>query len=119
MRFVLLCVGMVVTPFYPAAAQFAPHPPVIPGMTHAAAVPGWGNGVGDVYDRIDDGRRAGRLSRHEARQMRREAALIDTLGERFGRDGLSDTEAQELAVRTAILRDQVDARRSGVAAHAG
>jgi hypothetical protein len=66
--------------------------------------------VRDVRERIDAAREAGRISAREARQLRREANLIARLGERYGRDGLSDSERQELEVRAAALRAATNRR---------
>lgn len=60
--------------------------------------------VRDVRERIDAAREAGRISAREARQLRRQAALIAHLSVRYGRDGLSDAERHELEVRAAALR---------------
>ena len=70
----------------------------------------WRDGA-DLRERIDDGRRAGQLSRSEARQFKREARQTDQLRARYGGDGLSDAEAAELATRAALLRDDVGRER--------
>jgi hypothetical protein len=70
----------------------------------------WREG-GDLRDRIDDGRRAGQLSRSEARQLRREARQIGRLHSRYGADGLSSAEAAELQMRAAVLREQIGRER--------
>lgn len=59
---------------------------------------------------VDRRRRNGEISRHEARQMRREIALIDRVAERYGRDGLSDSERRELAMHAQVLRSQAAVR---------
>lgn len=54
-------------------------------------------------------RRAGQLTRAEARQLRREIALVGEIAERYDRDGLSDSERQELVVRASELRSRTAA----------
>ena len=53
---------------------------------------------------IERRRDNGELSRREARRLRREARLVATLAHRYGRDGLSDAERRELALRANALR---------------
>lgn len=66
----------------------------------------------DVRDAVRAGRRAGTLSRREARGYRREAGVIDSLAERYAADGqVSDAESRELNLRSAVLRDQVNIDR--------
>ncbi|HVJ00338.1 MAG TPA: hypothetical protein VM657_14870 [Sphingomonas sp.] len=69
---------------------------------------------GDIHDirqRIKDGRKSGQLSRHDAKALRRNAALIGEMNDRFARDGLSAVEQAELQTRVEVLRAQVDYRR--------
>ena len=66
----------------------------------------------DVDRQIDRGREAGTLTRREARRAGRENDQIGTLADRYASDGvLSDAERRELAMRSAVLRDQVNAQR--------
>ncbi len=72
--------------------------------------------VADVRDRIEDARESGRISPRQARAYRREARAIRALAHRYGRDGLSQSEAAELELRARALRDAVArpaARRTG------
>jgi hypothetical protein len=55
---------------------------------------------------IDRRRRSGELSRREARQLRREVAMIATLAHRYGRDGLSESERRELDMHAQTVRMQ-------------
>lgn len=71
--------------------------------------------LGDIRERIEDGRSERSLTRREARKLKREATYIGVLTERFGSDGLSDAERRELDVRTHALRDQVGVRRTQAA----
>jgi hypothetical protein len=80
--------------------------------------PGIGRDLGDVHGRIDDARSTGRISRGEARTYRREARAIGALARRYGADGLSPWEANELefraqALRSAIARPTARRRRGG------
>ena len=50
-------------------------------------------------ERIDDLRDSGQISRREARNMRRDARAISHAWWRYGSDGLSDSEADELQSR--------------------
>jgi hypothetical protein len=57
----------------------------------------------EAFDRIRDSRRAGQISRAEARQLRREVQVIERHAEIYGRDGLSESERNELHARTLYL----------------
>lgn len=68
----------------------------------------------DVYrqtDRIDRsiraGRKSGQLTRAEAHRLRRQAALIDAMADRYAADGISAGEAGELDTRADVLSHQV------------
>ena len=67
--------------------------------------------VGEIDQRIDDGRQARTLTKREARRLRREATQIGTLGDRYASDGLSGAEQRELDTRAAVLRAQVNNAR--------
>ena len=58
----------------------------------------------DLRSRIERARESGSLSPREARRLEREARLIERLGRRYGRDGLSAAEQHELEVRAAAVR---------------
>ena len=58
---------------------------------------------------IDRRRENGELSRREARQLRRESRRIEHLAERYARDGLSDSERQQLELHAKALRSQTAA----------
>ncbi|HEX8555274.1 MAG TPA: hypothetical protein VF695_11250 [Sphingomonas sp.] len=120
MRTVLLALLLTGTA---AQAQFAPSPrvpaprPANPFGTPALPpAPSTGLETREIRDRIDDGRRSGQLSRREARGLRRQAAGLDLRAEIYGRDGLSEAEQRELAVRARVIRDTTIARRSGIGA---
>jgi hypothetical protein len=71
--------------------------------------------IGRQLDGIDDGIRAGRasgqLSRREARGLRRENGVIGSIAERNAENGLSQSEARELQIRTEVMRDIVNNQR--------
>ena len=107
----------------PAYAQFAPTnrpsgerwsgPRAADGRLPAPSV--WRQ-VGEIDQRIDDGREARTLTRRDAWRLRREGGQIGTLAERYAADGLSDAEQRELDTRTAVLRAGVNnARIQGAA----
>lgn len=60
---------------------------------------------------IREGRESGRLSKRDAKTLRKERQQIGSLAERYGSDGLSSQEAQELYMRERVLESQ--ARLSG------
>jgi hypothetical protein len=69
--------------------------------------PGIGNDLRDVRGRIEDARDSGRISGREARSYRREARAIGALASRYGADGLSPWEANELEFRAQALRSAI------------
>jgi hypothetical protein len=103
-----------------AAAQFMPRtlPPNdrMPGISDRGTLPGGEPALGrelrKTRDLIGEGRRNGELSTKEAKALRREAKQIDTLADRYGRDGLSDSERRELDTRVRLLRADTIAGRS-------
>lgn len=100
-------------------AQFMPRTPPpgdrMPGISDTGTMssePSMGRDLRRARDFIDQGREDGGLSKKEARALRREARQIDTLAERYGRDGLSGSEQRELDMRVQVLRAQTIAQRS-------
>jgi hypothetical protein len=72
--------------------------------------------IGRLYRRIDDLRDSGRISRAEARAMRREAARAALFYSTYRGGGISDSEAAELQNRiyvadSLVRRSQPPARR--------
>ena len=61
--------------------------------------------ISAVRDRIHASRKAGIISKHEARALRREASVLERHAELYGRDGYSDTERAELQARARYLAD--------------
>lgn len=101
-----------------AGAQFVPRTPPpsdrMPGISDmgtAAQRSTVDHDLRETRARIRDGRDAGQLSKREARALRREAGQISTLADRYGRDGLSDSERRELEMRAQVLRDLTAAQR--------
>lgn len=76
-----------------------------------AAPPSQGIDIHRQTDRIErsirSGRKKGQLTRAEAHRLRRQAALIDSMGDRYAADGVSAGEASELDARAALLRQQL------------
>jgi len=64
----------------------------------------------DAHREIDRRRDNGELTRREARALRREATMIANLADRYGRDGLSDSELRELEMHAQTLRTQTVVR---------
>ncbi|MBX9882186.1 MAG: hypothetical protein K2X73_09460 [Sphingomonas sp.] len=111
----LLCLSLLPAPL---AAQFAPRngPPIdLPrrpiDIRTTPPEPGPWQDLRETRDVIRRERDAGRLTRGEARAFRREAWAIDALADRYGADGLSASEAQELENRARVLRDMAQAPR--------
>ncbi len=101
-----------------AQAQFMPRAPTgsdrMPGITDMGTRPAgstFGHDLRETRERISRGRDDGALSKREARGLRREASQISSLAERYGRDGLSDSERRELEMRAQVLRDLTAAQR--------
>ncbi|TDW65006.1 hypothetical protein EDF57_103180 [Novosphingobium sp. PhB55] len=55
---------------------------------------------------IREGRESGRLSKQEAKGLRKEQRQIGSLAERYGSDGMSPREADELYMRSRVLESQ-------------
>lgn len=109
MRYLLIAAAMIATP---AAAQIRdpagsnagwPAPrPVLPGVARE---------LNQVDRSIRDARDADKLSRKEARQLRRESRQIAALEERYARNGLTESERAGLQARIEALRSSASARR--------
>jgi len=67
--------------------------------------------VRQLRGQIAAARESGEISAREAKRLDREARLIGRLGRRYGRGGLSDSEANELTLRAAALRARVNRPR--------
>jgi hypothetical protein len=115
----ILAVSLVFLCFVsaPAGAQFVGRHDYGPvegptfGGDSSLPGPGIGRELHDVRSRIDRARDSGRLSRSEARQLRREARAIEALAERSDRNGLSPSESRELEARARALGDAADRPR--------
>jgi len=62
---------------------------------------------------IDRRRKNGELSRREARELRRESRRIEGLAQRYARDGLSDSERDQLELHAHALRSHTALRGVG------
>ena len=91
-------------PRAPASTVPMPRQPVAVDVISTGAI---GPGLGEARDRIRAAREAGLITRREARQLKREAGVIARHAEVYGRDGLSDSERNELETRTLYLLDAV------------
>lgn len=76
------------------------------------ALPGVARELHQMDRSIRDARDADKLSRKEARQLRREGRRIAALEERYARDGLSESERAGLQARIEALRSIASARRN-------
>ncbi|ALC11664.1 hypothetical protein LH20_06830 [Sphingopyxis sp. 113P3] len=101
-----------------AAAQFVagpgPLPQPMPGITDQGTLPTLppiDHEIGEARHRIKAGRARGELTKREARALRRDAAMIERLADRYGADGLSDSERRELDMRSEVLRTLAAAQR--------
>ena len=74
-------------------------------------LPGVARDLHQVDGSIRDARDADKLSRKEARELRRETRRIAALEERYARDGLTETERAGLQARIEALRSIASARR--------
>ena len=96
----------------PAAAQIAGPPPISSGPgTSWPRGPSVSRQVEKIRDGVRNGREAGQLSRREARALRREGRRIAAMERFYAADGLSDSEARALAMRTEMLRSLANAKR--------
>ena len=109
----LLFVGIVLSA--PVSAQFYRSPAPLPRAPVLTTVPssaGAGAEMHGVYKDIREGARNGQLSHRQAKELRREAAEIDLLEQRYAAGGLSDSEAAELRTRAEALESIINAKRS-------
>jgi hypothetical protein len=95
----------------PASAQIwgGPTPASIGASRNGPSI---GRELAGIDVEIDAASDSGRLTKDDARALRRERYQLDLLAERYGEDGLSDAEAAELATRARLLHD--DAIRPAV-----
>ena len=94
----------------PAAAQFWGGTQM--SVPPPASTPSFDRGIGKARHEIRDARRAGQLTREDAKALRREQRLIGALQRRYASDGMSDSERAEIATRLELLRNDTIARRS-------
>lgn len=108
-RFLALIASAMLTPL-PASAQIWDGGGGVAGPVEPGAK-GVGRERRDIRESIRDGRKGGQLTRSEARSLRRENHRIGAVQERYGADGLSQSEAAELQSRALALQGLVNARR--------
>jgi hypothetical protein len=75
------------------------------------ALPGVARDLHQVDRSIRDARDADKVSRKEARELRRESRRIAALEDRYARDGLSESERAGLQAQIEALRSIASARR--------
>lgn len=109
MRYLFIAAAMIAVP---AAAQIRD-----PAGSNAGwpaprpALPGVARELNQVDRSIRDARDADKLSRKEARELRRESRRIAALEERYARNGLTESERAGLQARLEALRSIASARR--------
>lgn len=109
MRYLFIAAAMIAVP---AAAQIRD-----PAGSNAGwpaprpALPGVARELNQVDRSIRDARDADKLSRKEARELRRESRRIAALEERYARNGLTESERAGLQARIEALRSIASARR--------
>ncbi|PEQ12637.1 hypothetical protein B2G71_10005 [Novosphingobium sp. PC22D] len=65
----------------------------------------------DTLETIKRSRKQGKISKAEARVLRKDARRIASAAERYSRDGLSQSESRELETRAHALKSMTDAQR--------
>jgi uncharacterized membrane protein len=113
MRLVVWAVCAVMIPAAASAQIYGPPAPTnrLPGISMSASQSTVGRDTRKIRHDVREAREDGTLTKREARSLRREANQIDTLAERYGADGLSDSEARELDTRARVLRDVTNTQR--------
>jgi hypothetical protein len=84
-----------------------PVPPRKPLLDVQPPGPGIERQARHIGRKVERARESGAISRREARQLRREARLIDSLGYQYGRDGFSASEHAELQNRIFYLESRL------------
>lgn len=119
MRLILAAAALMALPFAAHAQMIGPPAPddtQLPGIavTHAASSneADIAHQLKDARDTIRRGRKNGELTRHEAKQLKREAGYLDELSARYGKDGMSDPERRELELRTSVLQNDANLQRA-------
>lgn len=104
----------------PAAAQIAGRPAPEPVFRASPFVddrrmagPSIHDEMRQVRRNIERARNNGFISRREARHLRRESQRIQAAAVRYGHDGLSGSERDELTVRSQALRGAVAGPSTG------
>lgn len=113
MRLVALSLSLVLIPAAASAQVYGPPAPTshLPGISMSASQSTVGRETRKIRHDVHEAREDGTLTKREARSLRREANQIDTLSDRYGADGLSDSEARELDTRARVLRDVTNTQR--------
>lgn len=119
MRLVVFAAAVAALPCTALAQVAEPSPPAsehLPGVTVTSSGEGdavFTHQLRHARERIERGQDEGRLTRREAKALRREASRIDVFADRFGQDGLSDAERRELEVRTGAFEAEANLQTLG------
>jgi hypothetical protein len=131
MRRAVLPLAVILSAVTPAAAQMRTQPVSVPGRPisingagqasiadrrHYVVRPslvvrsdGWQGELRQIDRRIRRARETGELTRREARSLRRQVAMIWSLGNAYAANGFSDSELAALESQTFALRDLAQA----------
>jgi hypothetical protein len=109
------CLFLVLPIAAPASGQIAgrheygPAPRANPFIGDSRLPPrGVGRQVHDMGERVRRARDNGFISRREARRLSREARAIEHMAARYGADGLSQSERDELELRAQALSGAIN-----------
>ena len=115
---VLSCLLLAATMAAPASSQivgrheYGPAPQPNPFIGDSRLPPrGASRQAHKIEDRVERARDNGLISRRQARRLVREARAIERLAARYGADGLSEAERNELELRTQALSAAVGRTR--------
>lgn len=118
----LVCIASPASAGFSAGSNFgsapAPRSPILvdrpsepsiprPGLLDSPSPPSIGRDLSETKRAIRTARKAGLISRSQARQLRREANVLRRHVSLYGRDGFSDSERDELETRSLYLMDAV------------
>ncbi|MXP26774.1 hypothetical protein GRI39_12080 [Altererythrobacter indicus] len=104
----VLILGLLACSF-PAQAQMGPPAPsdILEDQPDVPAA----REIDLARDNIHEGRKDGSLSKSQARNLKKHAARIDAVAERYARDGLSQSEQRDLSFQSRALESLTNAER--------
>lgn len=107
---------LLITASVAASAQIAPSGdgrlPKTATVTLDPRPPAVAHDLDQARDGIRRGAKNGELSKRETKSLRRSADRIDTLSERYARDGLTDSEQRDLGMMARATQSIVNAQRA-------